>query len=263
MRARTWSVVAVVSAVGAAAAEPTPRPVDIKPIRDQLIVLQDPDGGVYVALPGRDGRAFYGVPRKGKQLNLYEQVVIGKFSDGTTGRWDLSVWAPRVPDFQPGSIGRKADGTYERWCGSDRNTPLTELTGDKAKAILDKSAFLSSAMIRRPYLLARDDAGVYYYVDVIRKEYGGKGYRVYVGKKGAMKQRPLTDIATDSAGDIFGTKTGDLRIVHDVSDSKPTVTWVKGEKRMSLVSLDPDANTVLIFKELGIYGFVGTICEHL
>lgn len=264
MRARTWLVAAVVLAAGTAAAEPKPKPVDIKPIRDQLVVLQDPDGGVYVALPGKDGRAFYGVPRKGKQLNLYEQVVYGRSSDGTTGGWDLSVWAPRVPNFQPGSIGRKADGSYVRWCGGDRNTTLTELTGDKAKAIIDKSAFKTTALIRRPYLLARDDAGVYYYVDVIRNEYGGKGYRVFVGKKGAMKQRPLTDIATDSAGDIFGTRTGDLRIVRDVSDSaKPTVTWVKGGKRVSLVSLDPEVNRVLIFKELRVYGFVGTICEHL
>jgi hypothetical protein len=265
MRARGWSVLAVVStaAIGTAAAEPKPKPVDIKPFRDKLIVLTDGEGGYYVAAPGSEGKAFFGVERKGKPLNLYEQVVIGRYSDGSTGAWDLSVWAPRVPNFQPGSVGRKADGTYFRYCGTDNQTPLTEAPIDKAKTILDKAAFMTSAIIRRPHLLARDDAGVYYYVDVIRKDYGGKGYRVFVGKKGQMKQRPLTDIATDSAGDVFGTKTGDLRIVREVDSEKTNVTWVKGEKRVALYFLDPEANSVLIFKELGVYGFVGTICDHL
>jgi hypothetical protein len=249
-------------ALGAtAAAEPKPKAVDIKAIRDKLLVLADNDGGVYVALPGSGGRLWYGTAKSKK---LYEQVVTGRSSDGTTGKWDIAVWAPRVPNLQPGTVGRDSDGGYFRYCGEDATkVALTELTGDKAKAILDKSSFLSTAMIRRPHLLARDDSGVYYYVDVIRNEYGGKGYRVFVGKKGAMKQRPLSDIATDSAGDVFATKTGDLRIVRDVSDSsKATTTWVKGEKRTQLVSLDLDLSSVLIYKDLGVYGFTGSICEN-
>lgn len=259
MRARGLVLAAMVLGTAAANADPKPKPIDIKPFRDQLVVLTDPDGGIYVALPGRDGRAWYGVQSR-KTKNLYEQVVIGRSSDGSTGKWDLSVWAPRVPDVQPGSILRRADGTYNRYCGTGHDTPLTELTGDKAKAVLDKWTFLSTAMVRRPHLLARDDSGVYYYVDVIRNEYGGKGYRVFVGKKGAMKQRPLTDIATDSAGDVFATKTGDIRIVRDAS--KTTATFVKGEKRTELSSLDLDVNSTLIFKDLGIYTFTGTICEN-
>lgn len=247
----------LVSMARPALAEPKPKQVDIKAIRDKLIVLADADGGVYVVLGGSDGRLWYGSP---KSKSLYEQVVTGRFTDGSTGKWDVSVWAPRVTNLQPGSVGRKEDGTYYRFCGEDRFVSLNEVTGDKARTVLDKSAFMSTAMIRRPHLLARDDSGVYYYVDVIRNEYGGKGYRVFVGKKGAMKQRPLTDIATDSAGDVFATKTGDLRIVRDTADSK--VAWVKGEKRTSLVSLDPDMNSILIYKDLGVYGFTGNICEN-
>src|SRR5262245_5698863 len=215
MRARSWCACAVLALATAPAAEPTPKPVDSKPFRDQLIVLQDADGGTYVVLPS-DGRVWYGVA---KSKNLYEQVKIGMSRNGPSA-WDFSVWAPRVPNIQPGSVQRKEDGTYTRWCGSEHQTGLAELTGDKAKAVLDKSKLMSSAMIRRPYLLARDDSGIYYYVDVIRDEYGGKGYRVFVGKKGGMKQRPLTDIAVDTAGDVFATKTGDLRIVRETSESK-------------------------------------------
>jgi len=244
-----------------AAADPKPKTVDIKPFRDNMVVLTDADGALYIVVPGSDGHVFYGVG--GKNKNLYDQIIIGRYSDGSTGAWDVSVWAPRVPHVQPGGIQKKADGTYQKTCGNDSKTPLTELTGDKAKGVIDKGAFFSSAIIRRPYMLARDDSGVYYYVDVIRKEYGGKGYRVFVGKKGAMKQKPLTDVASDTAGDIFATKTGDLRIVRDTSEGKDTVQWVKGEKRSALVSLDVDANSALIYSDLGVYSFIGSICESI
>ena len=260
MRARGWWL-ALIALTASAAADPKPKVVDVKPIRDQLLVLRDPDGGVYIVLPGRDSRIFYGVG--GKNKNVYEQIVISRFADGTTGAWDIGVWAPRISGVRPGSVGRKADGTYQRWCGTEDTTALTEVPADKAKAILDKSAFFSSAMIRRPYLLARDDAAVYYYVDVLRDQYGGKGHRVFIGKKGAMKQKPITDVATDTAGDVFATKTGDLRIVHDTSDGKRAISWVKGEKKVQLFWLDTDANSPLIFKDLGIYGFTGSICESI
>jgi hypothetical protein len=265
MRARGCSIAvglaAAVLSLSSAAADPKPKPVDIKPIRDQLVVLTDGEGGTYVVQPGSDGRAFYGTG--GKTKNLYEQIIFGRSSDGTTGAWDIAVWAPRVPNVQPGSIGKKADGTYFRYCGSDNQVALTEVAGDKAKAVLDKASFFTSALIRRPYLLARDDGGVYYYVDVIRKDYGGKGFRVFVGKKGAMKQKPLTDIASDTAGDVFATKTGDLRMVKDNDNNGSTITWVKGEKRITLRALDTEANSALIFKDLGVYGFTGTICDNI
>src|SRR5947207_1056188 len=126
-----------------------------------------------------------------------------------------------------------------------------------------KAAFLTSAIVRVPHLLARDDSGVYYYVDRYAKIYGGKGYRVYVGRKGAMKQMPLTDVASDSAGDVFSTKSGDLRLVRNSENNKETMTWVKGEKRTELVFLDTDVNSVVIFKDLGVYTFLGTLCDNV
>ena len=124
---------------------------------------------------------------------------------------------------------------------------------------------MTTGLVRKPHLLARDDAGTYYYVDVIRDQYGGSGYRVFVGKKGAMKQLPLTDVATDTGGEVFATKTGDVRIVHDNSTEgvKAGATWVKGEKRTPLLTLDTDANSRVIFKDLGIYTFLGTICDDI
>lgn len=264
MRARWLACVFAIGGIGLpsvpAAAEPKPVPVDIKPFHDELLVFQDADGGTYVVRPGRDPKAFYGTAKV-----LHEQVVIGRSANGAA--WSITIWAPRIAELRPGSIDRKADGTFQKHCDGKDDPVLSQLTGDKAKAILDKAQFLTTAMVRRPYLLGRDDSGVYYYVDTIAKQYGGKGFRVFVGKKGAMKELPLTDVASDSAGDVFATKSGDLRLVGGPAGqggaSNSKMTWIRGEKRTDLVGLDLDVNSRLIFRDLGVYKFTGTICDNI
>ncbi len=87
-----------------------------------------------------------------------------------------------------GYLERLKDGTYQKTCGGKDDAVLAELTSDKAKAVIDKSSFVTTGMIRWSVLLARDD-GIYY-VDQLADTYGGKGYRVFVGKKGGMKRAP-------------------------------------------------------------------------
>ena len=263
MHARRWTWLALSSVlaggVSAAAADPAPKPVDVKALKPEAVVLADAQGGTYVVFRGDDPKVFYGPNAKA----VYEQVIVGSSSSGD-GDWEFKTWAPRVADGPHlGSLGRKKDGSYEKSCRGKDDMGLTELTGDKARAVLDKAAFLTMAIVRVPHLLARDDSGVYYYVDRIAKIYGGKGYRVFVGRKGAMKQLPLTDVASDSAGDVFSTKSGDLRLVRNTESSKETMTWVKGEKRTELVFLDTDLNSVVIFKDLGLYTFLGTLCDNV
>lgn len=238
--------------------DPKPTPVDIKAFKDKLEVFRDAAGGTYVVLndPAQDRRAWFGTGK-----TLYEQVVIGRSSDGDG--WSISTWAPRVAEVRPGSISRLGDGTYQKSCGGDEDATLALLTGDKAKAVLDKSAFMSPALVRRAHLLTRDDSGVYYYIDRLDRAHGSKGYRVFVGKKGAMKEATLTDVASDTAGQVFSTKTGDLRLVTTHDDQKPTARWIRGEKKTDLVSLDIDANSQVIFRDLGIYEFLGTICDNI
>jgi hypothetical protein len=246
MHARGWVRVshlvslwgALVGLASTAAADPAPRPVDVKALKSQGVVLADAQGGTYVVFRGDDPKVCYGPNARA----VYEQVIIGAHL---------------------GSIGRKKDGSYEKSCRGKDDMGLTELSGDKARAVLDKAAFLTMAIVHVPHLLARDDSGVYYYVDRLAKIYGGKGYRVFVGKKGAMKQMPLTDVASDSAGDVFSTKSGDLRLVRNSESSKETMTWVKGEKRTELVFLDTDINSAVIFKDLGLYTFLGTLCDNV
>lgn len=270
MRAPSWVVVAWIlgSAVGAYAddkkvsQEPQPFAVDLNPKKEPVLVLKDANGGTYVVVGEQTStskKAYYGT---GKQL--YEQVTIGGSRDGDS--WSMNTWSPRIPQLRSGEIARRKDGTFFRSCDGLDDAVLTEVTGDKAKAVLDKSQFLSPGLVRRPHLLARDDMGIYYYVDKLSERHGGKAFRVFVGKRGAMKQVPLVDIAMDSAGQVFSTKTGDLRLVDSFQTqdgAKKQSTWVKGSKKTELFILDLDVNSVVIFKELGIYKLVGGICDNV
>jgi hypothetical protein len=255
MHARGWVIGVLVATAATVAAEPAPKPVDIKAQKAKPIVLADAQGGTYVVFRGDDPKLFFGPSAKA----VYEQVIIGSSSSGDD--FDFTTWAPRLPG-RYGGFGEK-DKVYTRSCDGKDDAILTELTGDKARAILDKTAFLTMGTVHVAHLLARDDSGVYYYVDRFAKTYGGKGYRVFVGKKGAMKQMPLTDVASDSAGDVFSTKTGDLRLVRNSDSNKETMTWVRGEKRTELVFLDVDLNSAVIYKDLGIYTFLGTLCDNV
>jgi hypothetical protein len=265
MRARLRSFVFGLAVLGAsggmAKADPKPTVVDIKPIRDQLVVLQDGKGGTYIVSPVDPRRVWYGT---GKEL--YQQRTVGFSANGDA--WTISTWAPRLEGIVPAYVLRTAEGTFQMTCGNadDDKKELTLLTGDKAKKILDSHVLMTAALVRRPKFFARDDSGVYYYVDVI----GGSeanpsktGPRLFVGKKGAVKEIELTDAVIDSAGEVFTSKTGELRLVHSHEDGKEGAAWVHGDKRTDLIKLDMDANSHVIFSELGVYKFIGTLCDNL
>jgi len=257
-RAATLAVIAVLAV--RAHADPAPKPVDIKPFRDQLIVLQDANGGTYVLVPGISGPVFFG-PAGGP----FHQQLIGPGSrDGDT--WQVSVSAPRAPHPHLAGVQRKADGSYIRWCSQtldEVGMGLTEVTGSKAKEIL-KGKFLTTLLVRVPVLFARDDVGTYYYVDRLSQDYGGNGYRMFVGKKGAMKSLAVTDLTSDERGIVITTRTGVLSVVHESDDSsKIQAKWIRGDKRTELITLDVYQNSHVIYRDLGIYGDTGTICGEL
>ncbi len=239
---------------GVAAADPKPQPIDMKPIRDQLQVAQDAKGGLYVFIPGKESRLWYGT---GKEL--YEQWVIFRSANGDA--WDISTWSPRLTNMQPAALRRSENNTYDRWCNAEAETAqLTLLTGDRAKQALDKHVLMTELLGRRPKFLARDESAVYYYVDRL---VGGKGERLFVGKKGAMKEVELIDTSSDTAGSVYTSKTGELRLVDTHQGGASTAAWVKGDKRTELIRLDLDVNSHVIFSELGIYKQIGTLCEDL
>lgn len=263
----SWFTGTLILAIAVVAtAEVKPTKVDIKPFRDELVVLQDRDGGTIVIKPhilktdktdAVDARVWVAEPTS---KELWEQSLEGHSRNGRW--WSDSTWSPRIPGQRPGSINFQ-DDQFFKICDGTTRQPLTQLTGEKAKAILDKYTFMTEYQTRRAHLLARDDTGVYYYVDRFAKKYGGSGYRVFVGKKGAMKQLALTDVATDTAGDVYSTKTGDLRLTNTNKPGGREISWIKGGKRVELIGLDLYMNTILVYSDLGIYKFMGNLCDKI
>jgi hypothetical protein len=230
-----------------------PEVIDIKSQAEAYRVLVDDSGGFYV-VPAKagnlDGLVFFG---DGK--TMYQQRVIGGGSDGS-GAVDFALWAPRAVDLQQASLSVAADGTGQALCNRNHPTKLKPASPAETTRVLTKAVFRAPLWQRQAKFLARDDSGVYFYVDVLRD--GGKGHRVYVGAKGAMKAMPMTTLVDDAAGQIYGTKRGELRIVANAGEK---ATWRKGKKVEQLTVLEPFDNRYLIYRELGIYGQLGTLCD--
>jgi hypothetical protein len=230
--------------------------IDITAAKPHLVVLTDDEGDIYVVDPAwktDEHWVFYG--EKGK--DLYQQRTIGGGADGTTGEFSMRFWSPRVD--HRADVGRKRTGEFFVSCG-DEETILQKLSDGDARKILDKSAFHRSFWKRQAHVLARDDSGTYYYVDRMRDEDGGKGFRIFSGQAGAMKELPMTNVISDSVGEIYATKKGELRLVASPSET----AWIKSGKKAVLTRVPVEDNLKLVYGDLGVYaGGLGTPCDDM
>src|SRR3954451_7820994 len=134
MRARVaFSVLCLICALAtlaAAGGEPKPSAVDVKAIKDKLLLFEDTQGGIYLVVPGSDARVFF--TSNGKQA--YEQIIVTKGTNGDA--WSLGTWAPQISGTAPATIQRKDDGTFERWCGNDGKMAVKPVPADLAKLVI-------------------------------------------------------------------------------------------------------------------------------
>ena len=235
-----------------------PKPIDLKPVAGKLVAYRDDLGNYYVT-PASDSSlsdsgqwVFFG---DGKAM--YQQRIAGSSVKSNTYEWYL--WAPRAKHLDVATL-RIMPGEMTMQCAPEDPRKLTQLKADEAATLFAKTTFYAPLWQRTPHFLARDDDGIYYYVDALREEYGGNGYRIFVGMKGSMKELAMTNMASDSAGEIYATKGGQLKIIAN-ADGK--AYWIKGGKKTELTTLEPAANRYLIYRELGIYGPLGAVCDDL
>jgi hypothetical protein len=230
---------------------------DISAYKKNLVVLSDDDGDVYVmeGTWGEEHAVFYG---DGK--TMYRQRVFGGGSDGTTGRIDYSFWSPRS---DAGEIGRNAKGEYYLSCGRGadaESVPLKKMSDADSKKVLDTAKYQKAFWKRQAQALARDDAGNYYYVDRMRDDYGGKGHRIFAGPKGGLKELPMSNVVSDSVGEIYATRKGELRFVTEPNKA----WWIKGSVKTELTIIPIEDNIALIYGDLGVYdGSLGTPCDDM
>ncbi len=240
---------------------PKLKAIDPAPAAGKLDVYRDeldhyyvvPKAGAFDKLDDNDQWVFYGDAK-----GLYQQRVIGSSVQGANRDWTL--WAPRAKGMTGASLEVTADKAHLVCKNHDRDGArnLVLLAGDEAATLFKKAKLYPVLWQREAHLLARDDDGIYYYVDNIRDELGGNGFRVFVGMKGAMKELPMTNIVRDSSGEIFATKTGQLKLVAGTGKS---LYWIKGGKKSELTFVDIHADRYLIYRELGIYGQLGAVCD--
>jgi len=183
------------------------------------------------------------------------------YGDGATFHRVISEFAhdpkTRTWAIRDHRMGLEADrsklvhenATFTMTCRDATSTTVfTPLPAAAARKLLAKAAFKVTRMDRDAYALGRDGT-TYYYVDRAASPPGNKDFRVYVGKRGAMKQLKLKDIASDSSGTVFTSKTGTLRFGNPLS-----LTWApKPAKPIALSVLPIDANYELVYRELGVY----------
>ena len=236
----------------AAPSEPT---VDISEVKDKLQILTDGKGH-YVAVDpwGKlDKHLYYGDGKTFHALRVNSGGRQGKEA------WSRTFWEPRVDAPWKGGVGLHKE-KYKVQCG-DRATELLPLPAEEQAKMIESAAFYGPLWKYRAYSLARDDKGTYYYVDKPREPANNKAFRLFAGKRGSLKPLPMTNIVSDSQGDIFTTKRGELRLVLDLK--RPL--WVARKKEIELVKLPIEDNHIMIYSELGVYAGqrLGTPCDDM
>jgi hypothetical protein len=226
-----------------------PDAIDRAAVARDLQVLTDGSGHyVAISMTERD-KVFYG---DGKVFHLQSQIGAGAHPP----RYSWVLWAPQSP--------RNAHLEYERGSGkgsvdcAGRETPLHLLDEADTRKLLDGARFRKPLWKRQALVLSRDEAGRYYYADRLRDEHGGRGFRLFIGKKGRLVEQKLIDTVADSAGFILETRQGQL--VVDLG--KQAAQWVAGKKKEPLIFVPPADNRTLIYGDLGVYRErFGVLCD--
>jgi hypothetical protein len=231
--------------------------VSISKVESKLRFWTDGKGHYLAAVPFGDSDErelfFYG---DGK--SFWQQRVIGWSADGDKA-WDYTFWEPRVKARYQASYGFR-DGKAVVQC-EDRKTEVTPVGPDETKNLVAQAKFFKSRWKYRAYAIARDKTGKYYYVDRQREPEDNRNFRLFAGPRGNLKQLKMTNVVSDSEGDIFATKSGQLRMVIGKNES----AWIQGKSETKLLLLPLEDNVVLIYRDLGVYVGqpLGTPCDDL
>jgi hypothetical protein len=178
------------------------------------------------------------VPREPYQRDgeFYEPRYPWAWHRGSAPRLHSAV---RIPSARnPGACSVR--------CGSKEH-PLQHLPAAEVQRLLAREP-APPLPRREPYGLARDRSGTYYYVDRAADR-AQRDFRLYRGPLGKLTPLPMTNIVSDSMGDVFTTKSGSLRLVLE----KESSFWVERGKSTTLINVPVSKNLSLIFNELGLY----------
>jgi hypothetical protein len=144
-------------------------------------------------------------------------------------------------------------------CG-ERTLPLSWIDAEQTEAMVAKAVFEPNPQKYVPYALLRDQKGRYYLVERGFRKEEERNFRVSIGPKGSLQVQKMKDVVSDSEGEIFSTKRGELRLV--VDRNAPS-QWIENKKKTELRAVPVEENLPLIYNELGVYtgARLGTPCD--
>jgi hypothetical protein len=205
-------------------------------------------------------RMYYG---NAKKLNRVARGGGGRFFDPrfVNPNADPNERDPEMR-FYSAVQADKAKGTCTVACGTRRSE--LKLLDIKARTEILRSTSLAPPLVdRTPHALARDEQGNYYYVDRGTTPETEKDFRLFTGPRGSLKPRPIANVASDSQGDIFSTKGGQLRFIAGRAGQESS--WIQGKKITKLIAVPVEENYPLIYSDLGVYPAkrLGTPCDDL
>jgi hypothetical protein len=221
-------------------------------------VCVDDSGARYVVLSPRTEEMAYGTKDGMVQIRKPWGLSVGWFFEPRHFNERHNA-AFRGHDLRYYSTVEVEDGACTLKCG-ERKVPLKLVEGD-AKARVFGIDRKPPPFDRAPHALARDRRGVYYYVDRGASEETARDFRLYRGRRGALKRLDMRDIVSDSEGEVFESRAGTLRFLV----GKGEATWVERKRPTELKVLPVDENLGVIFNELGVYlgEPLGTPCDDL
>jgi len=245
------------AAAGKEAQADAPAPVDVAAVRDRMQVLGDGRGHYVALLPFATGadrdHTYYG---DGKR---FYALRVGASSSSGHEAFALSFWDPRFRDGVSREV-RLRDGRYSVSCGT-RDTEMKALPAAEAAPLLAGASFFAPLWRWKAYALARDDRGTYFYVDRQREPADSRNFRIYSGQRGKMKRLDMTNVVSDSMGEIFMTRTGKLWLIFGKQES----FWIQGKNKKGLTNVNVEDNAAMIYDENGAYPGqrLGTPCDDL
>lgn len=203
-----------------------------------------------------DGKQLFEVPHPGQYMSsdyFFDPRHVRASSNANFRGYDMRIHSHVEADL--------SKHTCSVSCG-ERTTELKLVDAPSARKLLMDAKIGPSPQKHRPHRLLRDELGNYYYVDRGFKAGEEKRFRLFKGPKGSLKEQKMTNVVSDSEGEIFSTKTGSLRLIIDKKD--PGV-WLEAKKTLKLREVPIAENMPLIYNELGVYSGekMGTPCDDL
>lgn len=215
-----------------------------------------PDERLISAIFYGNGKQIYRVPPEQSGAlsggHFLEPRFVAPTKNNNFRGVDMRIYSEVVVD--------KEKSTCEVYCG-ERKVALQIVPTDKANQFLSSVKYVENPRQFVPYALARDERGTYYYVDRGATPITASRFRLFRGPRGNLKLQQMTNVVSDSEGDVFSTKTGSLRLIIDKRES----TWIESEKPHKLTLVPVQQNLSVIYNDLGVYAGQrqGTPCDDL